>query len=81
MPTSLDSHDRLTDLKRFATDPGSLQSDTYIPKNFPNNGPLVVVLHGSTQSAEGYDCGEEGKYMLEVGISSTRHIANFWGLT
>jgi poly(3-hydroxybutyrate) depolymerase len=25
--------------------------------------------------------GEEGEYMLEVGISSTRHIANFWGLT
>lgn len=49
--------DRLTVLKRFGTDPGSLRADTYIPKNFPKNGPLVVVLHGSTQSAESYDTG------------------------
>jgi poly(hydroxyalkanoate) depolymerase family esterase len=52
-----DSHGRLTVLKRFGTDPGSLHADTYIPKNFPKNGPLVVVLHGSTQSAESYDQG------------------------
>ncbi len=25
--------------------------------------------------------GEEGEYMLEVGIASTRHKATFWGLT
>ncbi|MBS3667984.1 extracellular catalytic domain type 1 short-chain-length polyhydroxyalkanoate depolymerase [Vreelandella boliviensis] len=57
MPTSSVSHDRLTDLKQFGTDPGSLHADTYVPKNFPKNGPLVVVLHGSTQSAEGYNRG------------------------
>ncbi|NYS61468.1 alpha/beta hydrolase family esterase [Vreelandella salicampi] len=61
MPTSLDSHNRLTDLEEFGTDPGSLQAHTYIPKKFPKNfvknGPLVVVLHGSTQSAESYDHG------------------------
>jgi poly(hydroxyalkanoate) depolymerase family esterase len=39
------------------TDPGSLSADIYIPDNFPKNGPLVVVLHGSTQSAESYDLG------------------------
>lgn len=49
--------DRLTVLNKFGTDPGSLRADTYIPKNFPKNGPLVVVLHGSTQSAESYDTG------------------------
>lgn len=48
---------RLTALERFGTNPGSLCADTYIPKNFPKNGPLVVVLHGSFQSAEGYDAG------------------------
>ncbi len=38
--------------------------------------------HGTPISAEGDEgLGEEGKYMLEVGISSTRHIADFWGLT
>jgi poly(hydroxyalkanoate) depolymerase family esterase len=34
-----------------------LHADTYIPKNFQKNGALVVVLHGSTQSAESYDYG------------------------
>lgn len=51
------SLNRLTALNRFGTDPGSLRADTYIPKNFPKNGPLVVVLHGSTQTAESYDAG------------------------
>jgi len=56
---SIFSHtrDRLAVLNSFGTDPGSLRADTYIPKNFPKNGPLVVVLHGSTQSAESYDNG------------------------
>lgn len=57
MSISADSGDRLTVLKRFGTDPGSLRAHTYIPKNFPKSGPLVVVLHGSTQSAESYDLG------------------------
>src|SRR5680860_311755 len=57
MPISSDTRDRLTVLNRFGTDPGSLRADTYIPKNSPKNGPLVVVLHGSTQSAESYDYG------------------------
>ncbi|MCX8226514.1 MAG: PHB depolymerase family esterase [Sulfitobacter sp.] len=48
---------RLTVLDNFGTDPGSLGADTYIPSNFPKNGPLVVVLHGSTQSANSYDIG------------------------
>ncbi len=38
--------------------------------------------HGTPISAEGdAGLGEAGKYMLDVGISSTRHIADFWGLT
>ncbi|MBZ0330740.1 PHB depolymerase family esterase [Halomonas sp. ANAO-440] len=57
MSTSSDNGNRLTDLKQFGTDPGSLHADTYIPENFPTNGPLIVVLHGSTQSAESYDHG------------------------
>ncbi len=57
MPLSSNTRDRLTVLNEFGTDPGSLSADTYIPKNFPKNGPLVVVLHGSTQSAESYDNG------------------------
>lgn len=57
MPTSSNTSDRLSVLKNFGTNPGSLSADIYIPKNFPKNGPLVVVLHGCTQSAESYDIG------------------------
>ncbi|MBU2361186.1 MAG: PHB depolymerase family esterase [Alphaproteobacteria bacterium] len=52
-----DTNNRLTALPHFGTDPGSLSADIYIPKTFPKNGPLVVVLHGSTQSAADYDLG------------------------
>ncbi len=57
MPIFSNTNDRLSVLENFGTDPGSLSADTYIPKNFPKNGPLVVVLHGSTQSPESYDLG------------------------
>jgi len=43
---------------------------------------ITGMGHGTpleTGGAEG--CGASGDYMLEVGISSTRHIAHFWGLT
>ncbi len=51
------TRDQLTVLDNFGTDPGSLSAEIYIPKNFPKNGPLVVVLHGSSQSAESYNIG------------------------
>lgn len=57
MPPSSNARDSLTVMNTFGTDPGSLSADIYVPKNFPKNGPLVVVLHGSTQSAESYDIG------------------------
>jgi poly(3-hydroxybutyrate) depolymerase len=57
MPTSLITSHRLSALNSFGTDPGSLSADIYIPENFPKNGPLVVVLHGSTQSADSYNIG------------------------
>ena len=57
MPTSLISSDRLSAMPIFGTNPGSLSAEIYIPENFPKNGPLVVVLHGSTQSAESYNVG------------------------
>jgi hypothetical protein len=38
--------------------------------------------NGTPISSEGDEgIGEGGKYMLEDGISSTRYIAHFWGLT
>jgi poly(hydroxyalkanoate) depolymerase family esterase len=37
--------------------------------------------HGTPLATGADDCGTVGAYMLDAGISSTRHIAAFWGLT
>lgn len=49
--------DRLTDLRGFGSNPGSLRARIYAPGNLVENAPLVVVLHGCTQTAAGYDRG------------------------
>ncbi|MBB5687099.1 extracellular catalytic domain type 1 short-chain-length polyhydroxyalkanoate depolymerase [Sphingobium boeckii] len=49
--------DRLGTLSSFGTNPGALGARTYVPENLPAGRPLVVVLHGCTQSASGYDHG------------------------
>lgn len=42
--------DRLSVLGDFGTDPGSPSAGFYTPKNLSKNDPLVIVLHGRTQS-------------------------------
>jgi hypothetical protein len=43
---------------------------------------IAGLGHGTPISSSGADaCGTAGPYMLEAGISSTRRIAGFWGLT
>ncbi len=49
--------DRLSDLTGFGSNPGTLRARVYIPDNLQDAAPLVVVLHGCTQSAAGYDHG------------------------
>ena len=49
------ANDRLSDLGEFGSNPGALIAKTYLPKSFQRGAPLVVVLHGCTQSAAGYD--------------------------
>lgn len=49
--------DRLSSMTGFGSNPGALQARVYIPDNLPDAAPLVVVLHGCTQSAAGYDHG------------------------
>lgn len=62
--------DRLTVLKGFGTNPGSLLAGTYIPSSFPKNGPLVVALHGSTQTAESYNNGSGWSTLAdELGVA------------
>ncbi|MBC8036404.1 MAG: PHB depolymerase family esterase [Rhizobiales bacterium] len=50
-----DVDDRLSDLSNFGANPGALRSRFYIPHQLPQAAPLVVVLHGCTQTAAGYD--------------------------
>ena len=47
--------DRLVRFSGFGSNPGALQAMTYVPNDLPENAPLVVVLHGCTQTPGGYN--------------------------
>lgn len=49
--------DRLTDLAIAFANPGNLRARAYLPAGLERGAPLVVVLHGCTQSAAAYDHG------------------------
>ena len=51
------SSSHLEDVPDFGTNPGALRMLTYLPANLRAKSPLVVVLHGSGQSATNYDLG------------------------
>jgi poly(3-hydroxybutyrate) depolymerase len=38
----------------FGTNPGNLQMYEYAPAGLPANAPLVIALHGCTQTADAY---------------------------
>jgi len=46
---------RLTAVTSFGTNPGGLKMYKYVPANVPANAPLVVAMHGCTQTAAGYE--------------------------
>ena len=48
---------RLSRLTDFGANPGALGAHVYVPANLARNAPLVVALHGCTQTAAGYDHG------------------------
>jgi feruloyl esterase len=48
---------RLREHFGFGSNPGNLRMFVYRPPNLADNPALVVVLHGCTQSAAGYDLG------------------------
>jgi len=47
----------LKEIRDFGSNPGALRMFTHLPPQMPENCALVVVLHGCTQSAAGYDLG------------------------
>jgi poly(hydroxyalkanoate) depolymerase family esterase len=48
---------KLTEVEGFGSNPGELRMLTYVPPTLGANAPLVVVLHGCSQTASGYDTG------------------------
>lgn len=53
----VDAPGRLGTLPEFGSNPGALLARTHLPSELPAGAPLVVVLHGCTQTASGYDLG------------------------
>ena len=51
------SPSRLEEMTGFGANPGNLLAKIYIPRRLAKNAPLVVVLHGCTQTAADYDHG------------------------
>ncbi len=47
--------DRLQPLAGFGPNPGALAAKFHVPNGLEEGAPLVVVLHGCTQTAAGYD--------------------------
>ena len=48
---------RLRELTGFGANPGNLRMFAYAPEHLPPNAPLVIALHGCTQTADEYDHG------------------------
>ncbi|MGY8668566.1 PHB depolymerase family esterase [Bradyrhizobium sp. UFLA05-109] len=48
---------RLRELTGFGANPGNLRMFAYAPKDLPPKAPLVIALHGCTQTAAEYDNG------------------------
>jgi poly(hydroxyalkanoate) depolymerase family esterase len=52
-----DAASHLAALEGFGSNPGALAAKVYVPSLLPKHPALVVVLHGCTQTASGYDHG------------------------
>src|SRR5947207_12891158 len=48
---------RLRELTGFGTNPGKLRMFAYAPEHMPPKAPLVIALHGCTQTSDEYDHG------------------------
>jgi len=48
---------RLRELTGFGANPGNLRMFSYAPEDLPPKAPLVIALHGCTQTADEYDRG------------------------
>lgn len=82
--SALGIRDQLAVMNDFGSDPGSLGAKVYIPRRFAKSGSLVVVLHGSNQSAESYNSGSgwstlADEYGMALLFPEQRQSNNFLG--
>lgn len=56
----------LVELTGFGSNPGALRAWAQIPTALPPGAPLVVVLHGCTQTAAGYDACAGWSHLAEA---------------
>ncbi|MDY7226159.1 PHB depolymerase family esterase [Hyalangium rubrum] len=49
-----ESQGLLTQVTSFGTNPGNLRMWKHVPTSMPANAPLIVAMHGCTQTANGY---------------------------
>jgi poly(hydroxyalkanoate) depolymerase family esterase len=56
-PASAHRSTRLRELTEFGANPGNLRMLAYVPERLPSMAPLVVALHGCSQSADEYSYG------------------------
>ena len=63
--TTHPGQDGLSHLLQFGSNPGELRARTYTPDGLPHSAALVVVLHGCTQTAAGYDYGSGWSSLAE----------------
>ena len=66
-PRPAEGPGRLSRLSDFGANPGALSAWIYVPADLPAGAPLVVVLHGCTQSAAGYDRGSGWSRLADEG--------------
>jgi feruloyl esterase len=55
----------LREITHFGANPGDLRMLTYLPDGLRPGAPLVVVLHGCTQTAESYNLGAGWSVLAE----------------
>src|SRR6478609_8637155 len=59
------SSSRLVETADFGANPGNLRMFSYVPPEVAESPALVVVLHGCTQNAAGYDYGSGWSVLAE----------------
>ncbi|RYG71941.1 PHB depolymerase family esterase [bacterium] len=56
---------KLVEIENFGSNPGSLRCHLFLPTILPPKAPLIVVLHGCTQTAAGFDNGSGWSQLAE----------------